>query len=54
MVTGNWLGAAILANWELYDLESDRTELRNLAEEHPDQVELMAQAWSDWAARTNG
>ena len=43
-----------LANWELYNLESDRTELNNVAENHPERVELMAQAWLNWAERTNG
>ena len=53
---GDWklVGSGDPANWELYDLEADRTELRNLAEEHPECVKLMAQAWSDWAERTNG
>ena len=53
---GDWklVGSGDPANWELYDLESDRSELRNLAENEPDRVKLMAQAWSDWAARTNG
>ena len=36
--------------WELYDIEADRTELRNLAPEHPELVadlELAYQAWAD-------
>ena len=40
-------------NWELYDLQADRTELNNLAQEYPDRVKQMAQAWRDWARRTN-
>jgi len=39
-------------NWKLYDLEADRTELKNLAQEHPDRVKQMAQAWRNWAKRT--
>ncbi len=42
-----------LQNWELYDLEDDRTENKNLASEHPDRVEEMAAMWLAWARRTN-
>jgi len=35
--------------WELYDLEADRTELNDLAEQHPDRVEAMAARWEKWA-----
>ena len=41
-----------LKNWELYDLEADRTETLNLADKYPDRVGKMAQAWQDWAKRT--
>ncbi len=37
--------------WELYDMEADRTERNNLAAEHPDKVEEMAAKWEAWAAR---
>lgn len=40
-------------NWELYDLATDRTELKNLAKEHPERVTQMSRAWRDWAKRTN-
>ena len=42
------------ANWELFNLESDRTELRDVAEKEQQRVKQMAQAWWDWAERTNG
>ena len=35
--------------WELYDLEADRTELRNLAEEHPERVRELAASYVEWA-----
>ena len=35
--------------WELYDMEADRTELNNLAGEHPDRAEAMADRWETWA-----
>jgi arylsulfatase A-like enzyme len=39
--------------WELYDVESDRTELRNLAAERPDIVKEMAAQYEQWAKRCN-
>lgn len=38
--------------WELYDLSRDRTELHDLAAEHPERVEQLSQKWSFWAKRT--
>jgi arylsulfatase len=37
--------------WELYDMERDRTETHNLAEEHPEQVKKMAADYAAWAQR---
>ena len=37
--------------WELYDLETDGTETRNLAEEHPERVRDMIAQWQAWAER---
>ena len=42
-----------LDEWALYNLEEDRTELNNLAEEHPEKVKAMAAKWQSWAKRTN-
>ena len=39
--------------WELYDLEADRTEVNNLAEQQPDRVRKMAAMWEAWARRAN-
>ena len=39
--------------WELYDMEADRTELRNLASAMPDKVKEMTAQWNTWAKRTN-
>ena len=38
-------------NWELLDLESDRTELVNLAATYPERAEDMARRWDEWADR---
>jgi arylsulfatase A-like enzyme len=37
--------------WELYDMEADRTELHNVAAEHPDVAGRLAAAWRSWAER---
>jgi arylsulfatase A-like enzyme len=35
--------------WELYDLESDPTEVNDLAAEHPEKVEEMSALYDAWA-----
>ncbi len=50
---GNWKLVAEGGDWELYDLENDRTELNNLAEEYPERVRQLTSMWEDWALRTN-
>jgi len=37
--------------WELYDMETDRTELDDLAENHPVKVADLASKWTAWAGR---
>lgn len=37
--------------WELYDMEADRTEMHDLANEQPERVNEMAAAWQVWADR---
>ncbi len=43
--------AAGTAAWELYDLETDRCELRNLAMHRPDLVADLSARWEAWARR---
>jgi arylsulfatase len=43
-----------LDQWELYDMENDRTETHNLAEAFPGRVQEMADLWQRWAERTGG
>ena len=40
------------ADWELFDMEIDRTEMHNIADDHPAIVEKMAAMWLAWAERT--
>ncbi|MDR0511001.1 MAG: arylsulfatase [Rikenellaceae bacterium] len=39
------------ARWELYDLNVDRTELRDLADSEPAKLAAMIEAYNQWAAR---
>lgn len=39
--------------WELYDLDSDRTETNNLANKLPGRVETMEELWNVWADRVH-
>lgn len=38
------------AEWNLYDMQADRTEMHNLASEYPDKVREMSSLWDRWAA----
>ena len=37
--------------WELYDLKEGRTEINNLAAQHPDVVEKLVANWEQWKVR---
>ncbi|MDQ6700483.1 MAG: arylsulfatase [Acidobacteriota bacterium] len=52
---GNWKAVALLpgGEWELYDMEKDRTEMHDLAREQPQRVRAMADRWGRWARRTH-
>lgn len=41
-----------LDHWELYDMEKDRTEVKNLAEAYPNLVQELSEKWMVWAQRT--
>ena len=40
-------------DWELYDMESDRTEMINLATKNPKTVQNLSFEWNAWARRVN-
>jgi arylsulfatase len=40
-------------NWELYDIETDRSELHNLAAQQPERLKKMVNIWLDYARRAN-
>ncbi|MFD1141572.1 arylsulfatase [Larkinella insperata] len=47
---GKWKAvSAIGAPWELYDLEADRSEQHNRADEQPDLIKKLDQQWTTWA-----
>jgi arylsulfatase len=39
------------APWQLFDLEADRTEMKNLAAAETERAKQMAEAWGRWAER---
>jgi arylsulfatase len=49
---GPWkLVSAYPGDWELYNIESDRTEMADLAKRHPARVQEMSELWEAWADR---
>ena len=53
---GNWKSVGRgnpddLNNWELFDLERDRTESTDLAKENPEVLKPMVDAWRRWMER---
>ena len=38
-------------DWELYNIEADRTEMNNLAIQYPQLLKEMSGLWDDWAKR---
>lgn len=51
---GKWKLVALHGkDWELYDVEADRTEETDLAGKMPEKVKELSAAWDTWAKRTN-
>ncbi len=51
---GRWkLVSKFPGQWELYDLDADRTETVDLAAKYPDRVKKLSAAWENWAQRAN-
>lgn len=51
---GKWkLVAKADQPWELYDMETDRTEMHDLAAKNPDKVKDLSAKWDAWAARAD-
>ena len=42
----------LVKKWELYDLERDRTETRDLSGDHAERTEALAEKWFAWARET--
>ena len=38
--------------WELFDIDADRSEMNNLAEEEPERLQNMIAMYDDWAKRS--
>ncbi|HVV02228.1 MAG TPA: arylsulfatase [Verrucomicrobiae bacterium] len=39
--------------WELYDMETDRTEMHDLSQQFPEKTKELAGKWEAWAARAD-
>jgi arylsulfatase A-like enzyme len=51
---GRWkLVSAYPGEWELYDMDEDRTELNDLSRRHPDRVRRLIRLWEAWADRVD-
>jgi arylsulfatase A-like enzyme len=47
---GDWKIVALNNRpWELYHIKNDRTEMHNLAGQHPELVKKMGRKWQEWA-----
>ena len=42
-----------LSQWELFDMERDRTETVDVGKSHPELVKELSDLWYRWAGRTN-
>ena len=50
VLEGKWKLVALRgSDWELYDLENDRTELNNLSKKYPKIVGRLNDLWNEWA-----
>ncbi|MBI1372164.1 MAG: sulfatase-like hydrolase/transferase [Phycisphaera sp.] len=49
---GQWKLVWERKEWELYDIDADRTETHDLASSQPDRVEAMSKLWFVWADKT--
>ncbi len=50
---GRWklVAKGVKGKWELYDMHADRTETHDLAGEHPQVRDRLAERWERWAER---
>lgn len=53
LVRGTWRGKQ-QTPWELYRMDQDRSELKDLAKMHPDQVAKLAAQWEAWQRQEPG
>jgi len=53
VIKGKWKAISKIGSdtWQLYDLETDRTELHDLSTKYPDVVADLSVRWQDWAVR---
>jgi arylsulfatase len=51
--SGQWKAVMkFKGEWELYNIEEDRTEQNNLVKKNPLVAQMLIRQWEDWAATT--
>jgi len=52
-IKGKWKAISKIGSdeWQLYDLENDRTELNDISAQYPDVVADLSTHWEEWAIR---
>jgi arylsulfatase len=52
---GRWkiVAKGYVGRWELYDFDAERTEMHDVAAQHPDKVAEMSAKWEAWAERAH-
>lgn len=52
---GTWklVAKGAAGHWELYNMQTDRSETKNVADEHPKRVRRMANKWGEMAKQYN-
>jgi arylsulfatase len=38
-------------NWRLFNMANDKSEMNNLAAQHPEKVKQLSGMWDEWALR---
>lgn len=51
MTAGNWFARENKAQWELYNLNEDRSEQLNVSAQHPDKMAEMIKEYEVWVKR---
>ncbi|MCA9151210.1 MAG: arylsulfatase [Planctomycetales bacterium] len=53
--SGQWklVAKGPVGEWQLYDMATDRAEMHDLAQQHPERVKELSEQWMAWARQAN-